>query len=793
MSSGRLESVAFYVFLVTLILVPLSFVPSPYIGLDLVKTILIALGTLIPAICLGMGLHRERKLTLPPKVISVLIALIILSLVFSAFLSGNVARSFFGQGFENVTAGFIVLLFIALGVSFALVRRRTERAGLFYAAFTGAFLILALFHTLRLLIGPQFAQLPFFTSLTSSFFGTWSSFGVFSLLVSLTSFLALRYLPLSGGMKAVYWVATIGGICGGLVVHVPWTLGVFGITLIVYCFEQYFLHRAMHGSVFQKIPWIPSVLAVIFIIATVWGMSTLNNVTNTIRAEYTEFALPWQMTLDIASQSLKVSPLFGVGPNFFSQAFLTYKPPIINTSNLWGIEFNSGVGTIPTSFVTQGLIGGLLWILFLIIIGCLIFRTLRHHSDNPYIRFILASSSLASAFLWLVLIGYNPSHVVLFVTFVMTGIWLGTAVSLGIFHPYTFHSSAESRAHRILPILGWVFVVLCLAGGIVYVKKTVAFIYFASGVKHLTQEGNLMLADDRFITATRIDPSDIYWRARAEAGLTLVAKLADAALTSPSASSTEIGNSIASTLNQGMAFATQAVTLDPQNYYNYVSVARVSEVAMRFKVPSAYESTIQAYTNAIGLNPYNPSLYLNLARIEASQGKYDKALQAIGGALQLKNNYSEAAFMASQVAAAQGKIADAITAARVTTQLSPESPVAWFQLGVLLYTSKDYSGAVQALEQAVKAQSDYANAKYFLGLSYARLNKSAEATSQFEDLATTNPDNQEIKLILNNLRAGRSPFADAIPPVTPTPEKRSALPLKDPAPSVSAKPKPKIR
>jgi hypothetical protein len=56
----------------------------------------------------------------------------------------------------------------------------------------------------------------------------------------------------------------------------------------------------------------------------------------------------------------------------------------------------------------------------------------------------------------------------------------------------------------------------------------------------------------------------------------------------------------------------------------------------------------------------------------------------------------------------------------------------------------------------------------------------AEARAQFEELAKTNPDNQEIKLILDNLRAGRSPFENAAPPITPAPEKRSTLPLKDP-------------
>ena len=83
------------------------------------------------------------------------------------------------------------------------------------------------------------------------------------------------------------------------------------------------------------------------------------------------------------------------------------------------------------------------------------------------------------------------------------------------------------------------------------------------------------------------------------------------------------------------------------------------------------------------------------------------------------------------------------------------------------------------MSQAIKIQPDYANAKYFLGLSLVRIGNLAGAVSQFEDLAKTNPDNQEVSLILTNLKAGKPIFNDAKPPVTTAPEKRSKLPIKE--------------
>jgi tetratricopeptide (TPR) repeat protein len=111
--------------------------------------------------------------------------------------------------------------------------------------------------------------------------------------------------------------------------------------------------------------------------------------------------------------------------------------------------------------------------------------------------------------------------------------------------------------------------------------------------------------------------------------------------------------------------------------------------------------------------------------------------------------------------------------------INTQSPLLYFQLGLLQYTDKDYASAAKSLESAVALQPDYANAKYFLGLSYARLGENQKAVEQFKKLAETNPENQEISFILTNLEAGKSPFADAKPPVTPNPEKRSSLPVKE--------------
>ena len=87
--------------------------------------------------------------------------------------------------------------------------------------------------------------------------------------------------------------------------------------------------------------------------------------------------------------------------------------------------------------------------------------------------------------------------------------------------------------------------------------------------------------------------------------------------------------------------------------------------------------------------------------------------------------------------------------------------------------------AIEAFEKAISLNDSYSNARYFLGLSYYNLNRTADAINQFEIVQSLNPDNKEVALILKNLKEGRAPFSDAVPPIDSKPEKRGKLPISE--------------
>lgn len=750
--------------------------------MDVAKTFVIVTGTLISAVCYGLVASKERKIVLPPKPILWSSVLLVASLIVSSFTSIHIGKSLFGQGFEVGTASFILALFVSALVAFEVTRREQNRIFTIYRVLGLAFVVIVLIQGLRLAFGPSFLSLSILTAATSTIMGKWNELGIVSILIMIVSATALCILPIKGRAKIIYAVFGLVGFFFAFLVNqsVAWLAAVtafilLGIVLWKSARPKVDPNASRLKSHLSGVPWLIAILALIALILAWKGTTLARPVIQATNTQYAELSLPWQMTIDVVGGAVKNYPWFGVGPNHFAQAFMTYKPLGFNLSNAWNVEFGSGFGFIPTLFADQGGVGMILWILFFVFLGIGSARLLKKPLEDPEKKFIAVSSFGVMYFLWIISILYAPSHAVLFLTFVMTGVFVATMVSDNSAAALEIASTGKRTRGLIMPASMLILVLVAVVWGLVQIKKTVALAYFASGVKSINASGEFTAADAAFKKAVSIDESDVYWQALAENSRLEVNQI----VTTATSSSPEIATKLANMINDGVEAARMAIAYNPANYYNFVAEARISALAAQLKMANAYDNTVRAYTDAIRLNPLNPALYVNLAQIQAAEGKLDEALQSIGFALQVKNNYLDAVYFLSQVQAAKGDLKNAIISAQVATQINPQNPLLYLHLGLLQYNAQSYDVSAQAFAKAVELEPNYANARYFLGLSAARLNDSALAIAQFEELAKTNPDNQEVLLILANLRAGKSPFANATPPVTPTPEKRGSLPLEE--------------
>ena len=211
-----------------------------------------------------------------------------------------------------------------------------------------------------------------------------------------------------------------------------------------------------------------------------------------------------------------------------------------------------------------------------------------------------------------------------------------------------------------------------------------------------------------------------------------------------------------------------------RNYYNWIALGRVYEALAQLRTTNAYENALVAYSKAAELNPNTPEIFLARARLEVVRGEFDKAREEIGKALAQKSDYTAAILLLAQIEIATGNTNDAIDSLFAAAKVSPTNPVIFFQLGFLEYSVKNYQVATAALEQAVSLVDNYSNARYFLGLAYYYYERPADAIVQFERIAELNPDNAEVKQILENLKGGKDPLTGAPPP---PPEKRQTPPF----------------
>ncbi len=798
--SSRLESWAFYILLATVILSPLAFWPSQYFAIEAVKTIVIAMGTIVPLILLGLAAAKSPRFSLPPKSLVWTSVLVVISVVSSAIASGHFLKSFFGQGFEIGAGSFIVLMFAAMFTAYLTVVDRTERIVMFFAGLAGSFLFIVLLEVLRLAFGPSFLSFGILSTITSVLLGSWFGLGAYAIVVLIIGLLGIMILPLSRRMRWLYWFLIVVAMATAYLVNANPIWQAAAVTFLGLTVYLSLTKKSLPGqnqpsrSLFRRLAWLPMIFLV-FSLVMVWhGTELAGPAVSKLGLGYSELTLPWQMTLDVTAGAIKSAPLLGVGPNRFVQAFLDYKPVALNTTNIWGVEFTSGFGLLPTFVATEGLLGLLAWIVFLVFVGILGVRSLRKlfvpsntppetvmPADQAYAHFVILASFTAAAFLWLVSIVYVPTHVIWYLTFILSGIWLAAAVTYGRLSawtcPDTKHSPEAPAPKRFLSVVLYVLAIVAVLWGLVFLKNTIALAYFDNGVSALNNGGDALSADAAFRAALALNPLDIYWQGRAEAGIALAnQEIAQVTATSTASTTQAVAAEAAATVNQTMNYAASAVTADPDNYYNYLSMARVAELAVNLKMSNGYETAVNAYENAISRNPGNPSLYVSLARLQAAQSKFDDALKTVGAALQVKSDYLDAVFLLSQIEAAKGNLPDAITAANFAIGLNPQNSLLYFQLGLLQYENNNYASSSEALSQAITLQPDYANAEYFLGLAQARQGRTADAIAIFTNLAKTNPDNQQIALILATLKAGKPLFTGPASKAA-TAERQTQLPV----------------
>lgn len=754
----------------------LPFFNLPWFGfsLEVSKRLLVAFMAFGAFILWLLGRLQEGRLILPRNYIVAGGFLITAIATLASVFSGAFWNSFTGLGFEIDTVLSIFLLSILvflIGVYFQSRKRfLSVYVGLFVAAFiflVGEILALIVLKTSLFGFAKPAVSL-FFNNFSTSLIGRWYDFGVYSGFILLSSLVMLEFFSLkSMPVFRIFIVScfVLSLLALAFINYMPvWVIiGIASLLIFVYkiSFWGVDLEKDSHPSGKAQKVFLPSFLVIIIalLFIVLGGADKLGRNINDWRGQIgvpiVEVKPSLSATWQVAQKTLGTSPLFGAGPNRFAYEWVKYRPLDIIQTPFWNADFRSGYGFFFTQLVTTGLLGLLSWLLFFAAIVYYGIRFIFTTSQDKSTRALLILSFSGSLYLWIFTIIYTPDNALLSLAFLITGLFVAILTDTKIIKNVDVALTEDPRLSFASILLFVVLIIGTIFVGYLVAQKYFSIYAYEKGQASLAIKGDLEQARSQIAWANSLSQQDLYARNLSELDVALAGRL----LASKNLPKEELRLRFLAQADSAIKNALSATQMDPNNYLNWLALGRVYTALVPLGIDKTYEEGQKAFNRAKVLNPTNPSILLDyLANLEINKKNIYKAKAYAEQSLKIKGNYPQAVSLLSQIDAQEGN--SDIAARRMEEFLSVYPQYAdaslYFQLGYLKYKSGLYQQAAVVLGRAVSLAPNFANAKYFLGLSLSQMGDKEGALRQFQDIASFNPNNQEVKQLIANLQGGRS-------------------------------------
>lgn len=762
------ETAAVFALLATLSIASIVFLPLASVPLASTKTFILAIGAIATLALFILARLSRGNVILPPPLLLGALWLPTVAYALSATLAGaNFSRAFFGTQFSADTLGFMGVASI-LGTLAALAFRRVEHYHVFIKAAFGLALFVTVVQLAFVVIG-QFA--PNTISPNSSLLGSIVDLAAFAGLIVIGVLLSLRLLLVQGRARiALFAIAAISLFLLALFnAQLEWII----VALVsLGLFVEAVMRRRPHGGDMDLegttvvaetdsgidtgerslvAPLITLAIALFFLL----GGNLSSMLANTLHVTVLDVRPSWQSTLSVGKQVYATSPIVGSGPTTFVSEWLKYRDTTLNQTIFWNIDFNSGIGFIPTSFITTGLIGVLAWLLLAIALLYLGVRTIiLKTTSDPYLHYVTVLSFAAAVYLGIVAFASNAGSITLALLFVFIGLFASTLRYAPGKLQWGVIFSKSPRIGFVIVFALTIVLLASIVGAYTVVERYLAELDVVKATAALAT-GDLATARSAANGSIALVPSSDAYRLQARVAQGEMSKIAnDSTLTA-----TVAQQNFQSELASGITAALSATRIAPDEYQNWTTLGDLYATVVPLNVQGAYDNALSAYQKAADLNPTSPLIPYSIAQVDISGNKAADARTALTRSITLKQDYTPAIFLLSQLEVATGNIADALKAAEAAAYFTPNDPGVLFQVGILRAATGDTAGATTALTSAVTINPQFANAHYFLAALYAKKAEYAKAKSELEAIAAVSDDNAKaVAPLITQLSASKNPF-----------------------------------
>jgi tetratricopeptide (TPR) repeat protein len=775
-SKFSLNTFTYYALLICVFLVPILTYTASAVPPAITKIALSGVLVLLVTILFALMHIKEQQLSLPRSLLLCSAWLIPFAYFLSTLLSSDTTHSMYGKLLSMDSFVFMLTGAIILTVSAVLLQSQTRILGVYLAMLASAITLSAL--QLILFFGRDFVASTGVVMSSLSLLGSLNDLAVFYGLIVALTVLSLLILPLTLAVRSVLWVALVIALYFLMVVNLTvlwWILAVFALGCLVYSIYTSHFNKKSETQKFSVASLATLAVTLFFIFGP-----TAMTVQPSLSAKVGELDIRpnWSTTVSLGRTALDNRAIFGAGPESFENTWSKAMPAEIHSSEFWKYDFSYGAGLLPTIIISTGLIGAIGLIVFFSLLFWFGIKSLllSPTKENEITTYVRAVAFFGSVYLWGIAWIQVPSPALIVYAFVLTGIFIAS-LSINNLAKQTIQITYKEnpRIGFLLTLLLTVVVLGSIGGIYGYASRFYAEASFQKAIQTINSTGELDEGQQILERAVYVYPLDGYYRTLSNIHLIRLQQLIE-----EGRDPTEIREEVQTILSRAIQNATRATELAPNGYRNWQNLGQLYQNMVALGIEGSSDSAIIAFDSALALRPNAPDMLLSKAVIERTRGDIDKALEHTQQALTYRNSYVDAIFFLAQLQIEKDDLESAINTVEAVTMYEPQNPIAYFQLGLLHYGNNSFSDAERAFLQAIQLNDLYANARYFLGLTYWRLERTNDAIAQFEKVLETNPDNTEVRTIISNLKSGFAPTG-TVASSTADIQNRDGLPINEEA------------
>lgn len=761
--NGKFNGASKAFFIILVFLAPIFFLPLTIFPVEINKMqIALFLATFSFLFYLVNAIFT-KVIVYPRSVFSVIISSIFVTAAISSSFSDAKTISYFGNLYQPDGMIFFFVYFLVFIIASSVFGRK-DFIFLGIAFFAGAILSLAL----GLLEMNDIFPLPFSFSKNAAFnaIGTVTNFGLYSAFVLIMATSILSEFKMAIVPKLIMATSSLLSLSALIIINnkLIWTVvSLFLVLIVARKFSESidldkFKNSEKIKSGKMEFPF-AVMIASFFFFAIGPSLPALANLPIEIKPNISS-------TLDVLKYNFSAkNALIGTGPSTFSYNYASNRPTELNETEFWKIRFNEGYSFITTIISTMGVVQAILFTFLALYLAR--FTLKKSLSGGTF------SISICVLFLLASLFFFNSFFVEMLAIF--SG--MGLIATLNSYHGAISMEKAQknpSFAIFIIIIAGITGSLAILFAGS---QKYAAAVYYEKALSSQDISGALKNID----MAIKLDPdSDLYLRSASQTFLIDANKeFIKKDKNSPDSLDARIQNDIALSVR----IAQKATVLNPADSLNWANLGNIYEQII-FAADGADLFAQSNYEEAIKRDPKNFELEYSLARTliassdkmkkadpqseekpknaseSAWKEKLDMAEFHLDKSASLNKKYAPAYFQIAMIMIRRGETEKAASKLEEIKLIAPYDGALSYQLGLVYYNDGKFDKAKSELERAIALDENYSDARYVLGLIYDKEDKKSSALEQFERVLRLNPENESVKKIISNLKAGKTALED---------------------------------